>query len=123
MSSIAVTVKDAAGKGLDERSIDTRYLDDRVRHRLIKEALDAGRLVTALGAAPVVLAEAGVLKGVRATCYPFGQPPGVYRRRLERAGAILADVPAETTGLFVTGRGPNDINAFADAVVKQLNAP
>jgi large subunit ribosomal protein L4 len=39
MSSIAVTVKDAAGKGLDERSIDTRYLDDRVRHRLIKEAL------------------------------------------------------------------------------------
>ncbi len=39
MSSIAVTVKNAAGKGLDERSIDTRHLDDRVRYRLIKVAL------------------------------------------------------------------------------------
>ncbi len=39
MSSIAVTVKNAAGKGLDELSIDTRHLDDRVRYRLIKEAL------------------------------------------------------------------------------------
>ena len=39
MSSISVTVKNAAGKGLDERSIDTRHLDDRVRYRLIKEAL------------------------------------------------------------------------------------
>ena len=39
MSSIAVTVKNAAGKGLEERSIDTRHLDDRVRYRLIKEAL------------------------------------------------------------------------------------
>ncbi len=39
MSSIPVTVKNASGKGLDERSIDTRHLDDRVRHRLIKEAV------------------------------------------------------------------------------------
>ena len=39
MSSISVTVKNTAGKGLDERSIDTRHLDDRVRYRLIKEAL------------------------------------------------------------------------------------
>ncbi len=39
MSSISVAVKNTAGKGLDERSIDTRHLDDRVRYRLIKEAL------------------------------------------------------------------------------------
>lgn len=39
MSSILVTVKNTAGQGLDERSIDTRHLDDQVRYRLIKEAL------------------------------------------------------------------------------------
>jgi len=91
--------------------------------RLIHEALAAERLVTALGAGPVVLAEAGVLTKVRATCYPFGQPPGVYVQRLERAGAVVVDVPAETAGLIVTGRGPGDIHAFADAVLKQLNVP
>jgi serine/threonine-protein kinase len=109
------------GTGVEEFVGNGQYAAQA--RRLIDEALAAERLVTALGTGPVVLAEAGVLKGVRATCYPFGQPPGIYRRRLERAGAIVVDVPAETAGLFVTGRGPSDMNAFAEAVLKRLNVP
>lgn len=39
MSHITVTVRNARGEGLDEKSIDAGYLDDQVRYRLIKEAL------------------------------------------------------------------------------------
>ncbi len=38
-ASISVTVKNAAGAGVGERSISTANLDDRVRYRLLKEAV------------------------------------------------------------------------------------
>ncbi len=91
--------------------------------RLIKEAIGAKRLVTALGMGPRILAEAGELKDVRATCYQHDQPPGFHVKSLERAGAIFVDAPVVRDGLFITGRNPSDTFKFTQELRKQLGVP
>jgi putative intracellular protease/amidase len=88
--------------------------------RLIQEALAAKRLVAALGMGPRVLATAGVLEGVRATCYQYGQPPKFHVKTLQKLGAIYVDEPAVADGLIITGRNPSDCMAFVRELAKQL---
>ena len=88
--------------------------------RLIDEALAEGKLVTSIGMGGVVLAEAGVLQGRQATCYPFGEPPGIYVRRLEAAGAVWRDEPVVEDGPFITQQTPRDVNLFARALLRRL---
>jgi putative intracellular protease/amidase len=93
--------------------------------RLIEEARGARLILAAIGTGPVVLAEAGVLRG-EATCYPYDPPknavPGRYIRRLEAAGATWVDQPVVASERVVTGRGPGDAVEFARALVEQLTA-
>jgi protease I len=91
--------------------------------RLIQEALAAKRLVAALGRGPRVLADAGALKGARATCFQHSQPPGLLVATLQKAGAVFVDAPAVTDGLFVTGRNPDDTLTFIKELRQQLGVP
>ncbi len=68
--------------------------------------------IAAICAAPMVLGKLGILKGLKATCYPgFEQ----YLEGAECTGALV-----EKDGNIITGRGPGAAFAFAFAVVELL---
>lgn len=106
------------GKGADEFATGGAHAGQA--RRIIKEALAAGKLLAANGTAPVILAEAGYLKGKKATCFSYGQPPGIYVRRLQAADAIWVDQPYIEVDGILTGQAPQHNVAFAAALLKRL---
>lgn len=59
---------------------------------------EEGKMLAAICAAPLVYGNLGLLKGVRATCYPGVEP--------QLKGAITTGSLVEKDGLFITGKGP-----------------
>ncbi|WP_324778900.1 DJ-1 family glyoxalase III [Thiobacillus sedimenti] len=86
--------------------------DDPRIIRLLQEMAAAGRYTAAICAAPMVLAEAGVLDGRQATSYP-GFLDGLPGVRV-RAEAVVQD------GSVLTSRGPGTAMDFALALVEVL---
>ncbi|WCJ32250.1 Class I glutamine amidotransferase-like superfamily protein [Euphorbia peplus] len=79
-----------------------------------KQAADA-RLYAAVCAAPAVaLGSWGVLKGLKATCYPS------FMEQLQSSGAITVESRVQQDGIAVTSRGPGTTMEFAVALVDQL---
>jgi 4-methyl-5(b-hydroxyethyl)-thiazole monophosphate biosynthesis len=64
----------------------------------VREINDAGGIVAAICAAPLVLATAGVVSGRRVTCYPG------FEERVR--GAECTGARVERDGNLVTGQGP-----------------
>ncbi|MFM2397756.1 MAG: hypothetical protein RLZZ144_1006 [Pseudomonadota bacterium] len=92
----------------------TKHLraDQRVIHLLQKMAAE-NRYVTAICAAPSVLAAAGLLNGKRATCFPtcLDEFPEVN----VQTDAIIED------GKIITSRGPGTAMDFALLLVERLS--
>lgn len=91
------------------------------RLRLREEAVDVARTflesgtkVAAIGHGAQLLISAGALDGRRVTC-----APGI-RDDVRAAGAVYSDAAAITDGILLTGRGPDDLPAFARAMMKLL---
>ena len=91
------------------------------RLRLREEAVDVartfvedGRKVAAIGHGLQLLISAGVLDGRRVTC-----APGI-RDDVRAAGAVYTDEAAVADGLLLTGRGPDDLPAFAQALMAHM---
>jgi len=83
--------------------------------RLVREMDAAGKALAAVCAAPSVLAEAGVLKGRRATVHPS-------------AASFLTDAQLDDSrvvrdGRIVTGKAAGAAMEFAFALVEQLLGP
>jgi len=80
--------------------------------RLLKDMAAAGKYTAAICAAPMVLAEAGVLEGRQATSYPsfLDALPGVT----VSAAAVVQD------GKVLTSRGPGTAMDFALALIETL---
>ena len=74
----------------------------------------AGKPLAAICHGPWLLVEAGAAKGREVTSWPS------VRTDLENAGARWKDAEVVTDGHLITSRKPDDIPAFADAVVKAL---
>lgn len=81
--------------------------------KLVQEFAAAGKLVSAICAAPIALEAAGILKEHRVTCYPS------VKEELTSA-AEVADEPAVVDGTLVTGRGPGAALAFGYALAAAL---
>lgn len=88
------------------------------RLRLREEAVDVartfvddGKQVAAIGHGAQLLISAGALDGRRVTC-----APGI-RDDVRGAGAVYSDEATITDGLLLTGRGPDDLPAFAVALM------
>lgn len=94
------------------------------RLRLREEAVDVARTfiedgmkVAAIGHGAQLLISAGALDGRRVTC-----APGI-RDDVRAAGAVYTDEATVTDGILLTGRGPDDLPAFAQALLKLLGSP
>jgi protease I len=89
--------------------------------RLREEAVDVARTfiedgmkVAAIGHGAQLLISAGALDGRRVTC-----SPGI-RDDVRAAGAVYRDEATVTDGILLTGRGPDDLPAFARALLALL---
>ena len=87
---------------------------------MIAEALAANKYVTALDTAPVVLADAGVLGGIRATCNPWGTPEQAHIHKLQNAGAEWVNEPVVVSGSIITARDVTSGVEFGRVLARQL---
>ncbi|HUS73640.1 MAG TPA: DJ-1/PfpI family protein [Sedimentisphaerales bacterium] len=90
------------------------YFHSRAAWNIAREAVAKRKVLGAICIAPAVLANAGVLTGVRATSFPS------ERERLQRAGALYTGVPVERDGLIITGSGPMAAIQFGRAIADAL---
>jgi protein deglycase len=107
----------AANVGAEERIL-----------RFIVKCFDAGKIVSAICAAPaVVLAKTGILAGHKYTCYPgmeeglsdyCGNP--VNMMKCMKGSTLVRNVPFITDRTIVTGRGPGCAEQFAMELVRIL---
>ena len=83
---------------------------------LLKQLHAAGKHVAAICAAPMVLAEAGLLEGRPATAYPG------FREKLAGAN-VVSDLRVVKAGKIVTSQGPGTAFEFALTLVRRLRGP
>ncbi len=91
----------------------THLKDDPRIIQLLKKMAAAGKYTAAICAAPMVLAEAGLLEGKQATSYPgfLDALPGV----------TLSTATVVQDGTVLTSRGPGTAMDFALALVEVLS--
>jgi protease I len=92
----------------------TEYFEDSVAHKIAQDAASQGKLVCAICIAPAILANAGVLKDKKATCY--NSESGT----LERNGAKYTGSAVERDGKIITAEGPNAAKDFAKTILAAL---
>ena len=112
VSEIAVDEYDAiifvGGAGAME------YFHSRAAWTIAREAVARRKVLGAICIAPAILANAGLLNGVRVTSFPS------ERERLQRAGALYTGAPVERHGLIITGNGPMSAIQFGRAIADAL---
>ncbi len=92
---------------------DNLNADSRI-HLILQEFSAKHKLIGALCAAPIVLAEAGVLNGKKATSYP------AYCDRLN--GGIYENSSVVSDGTIITSQGIGTAIEFALALVARLTS-
>ncbi|MHB1452976.1 MAG: DJ-1/PfpI family protein [Saccharofermentanales bacterium] len=92
----------------------SEYFDDSYVHSLAVNFQNAGKIVSAICIAPVILANAGILKGKRATVFPSGAGDLIKNGASYTGDAVTQD------GRIVTGNGPASSALFARQVSKAL---
>ena len=93
---------------------DTLRMDDDAVS-LVQAFDDAGKPIAAICHAPWLLIEADVVDGRTMTSWPS------VRTDLENAGADVVDREVVVDENFITSRKPDDIPAFADALIEMLS--
>lgn len=91
------------------------YFNDPQAHALATNAFNAGEIVAAICIAPSTLANAGLLKGKRATSFSS------EKKNLVHKGAIYTGAAVERDGKIITGRGPEAAEAFGNEVASALS--
>jgi protease I len=91
------------------------YFNDRRALSIVGEAFKKGKKVCAICIAPVILANAGVLKGKRATVWD-----GEYIEKIESKGATYTGKPVEVDGNVITANGPAAAREFGRTIAKAI---
>jgi protease I len=91
------------------------YFNNKQAISIARESFDKGKKTCAICIAPVILANAGVLKGKRATVWD-----GEYIRKIESEGATYTENPVEVDGNIITANGPAAAREFGRTIAKEL---
>lgn len=92
----------------------TEYWENPQAHALAKSACGSGKVTGAICLAPMTLANAGLLKGKRATIWK--DAAGDFKTK----GVVYTGKPVEQDGKLITGSGPDAAEAFGRALVQAL---
>jgi len=87
--------------------------DNPICHQIARETIKQGKILAAICAAPGILANAGVLKGKKATMF---EDTGI----LKQNGATYTGKEVEIDGQIITATGPDTARAWAEAIIKAL---
>lgn len=90
-----------------------RQLDNENGYRIARESEG---VLAAICISPIILAKAGVLKGVSATVWSSTMEKNPLRI-LKEHGALYIDKPVVVDGLIVTANGPDAVEEFASTVL------
>lgn len=91
------------------------YWESKSAHHIAQEAVAQNKVLAAICIAPVTLANAGVLKGKKATV--FSTDAG----KLKGKGVNYTGANVEIDGNIVTANGPQAAEKFAQSIVRLLN--
>ena len=92
----------------------TEYWENPDAHALARAAFSAGKPTTAICLAPMTLANAGLLKGKKATIWK--DVVGDFKTK----GVVYTGKPVERDGNLITGSGPDAAEEFGKALVEAL---
>lgn len=90
------------------------YWNNPLAHKIVKDAVSAGKVVAAICIAPVTLANAGVLNGKKATSWPS------EGAALKSKGANYTKRSVEVDGKIVTADGPQSAREFGSNILEAL---
>jgi len=90
------------------------FVGNRAALNLVRQAFSQRKVLAGIGTGPTILANAGVLRGVRATAFLS------ERTTLMQGGANYTGNPVEKDGSIVTATGPLAVNVFVRAVLDAL---
>ena len=91
------------------------YFDNPVAQNIAKQALNQGKILAAICMAPRILANAGVLKGKKVTCFPS------VKEDIKEKGAIVTGEMVERDGNIITANGPGAATKFGETIVSALS--
>lgn len=91
-----------------------QYLSDYTAHKIAKQTLGSGKILAAIHQAPRILAQAGLLRGKKATCATSAQS------YLTEKGAVFTGKDVQWDGNLVTATGPNTVKQLGKEIVSTL---
>jgi protease I len=93
----------------------SEYFDSPVAHKLARSFYDHGKLTSAICIAPATLANAGLLKGKKATSFPSSESA------LRSNGAVIMKDDVVADGKIVTAVGPQAARKFGEKLVEVMS--
>lgn len=94
----------------------TEYWTSKEAHALAKESFDQKKPTAAICLAPMTLANAGLLKGKRATIWADAVSD------FKTKGVLYTGKAVEKDGQIITGSGPDAAEEFGKALLKALQS-
>lgn len=115
-----LVAKDLSMKDFSAILVPGGYAPDKLRQsedvlRLIREAFDQKKVIGSICHAAWVLISAGIVKGIRMTCYK-----GI-KDDLKNAGAIYVNEPVVSHRKIVSSRVPEDVIYYCREIIKELS--
>lgn len=90
------------------------YFANQTAIGIARDAAAKGKVLAAISIAPTILANAGVLRNLRATAFI------TQRDTIQKAGAQYTGAPVERDGLIITASGPLAVIPFAQTIAATL---
>ena len=90
------------------------YWNNQMLHKIALKFHQKKKITAAICSAPVILAYAGILQNVEATCYPDDKP------ELLKNGAVYKDVNVVVRKNIITGKDAASSEEFAEAILTKL---
>jgi protease I len=115
----ARSIREAAARDFDALVIPGGHSPDQLRMDSLmvdftRQMFEAGKPVAAICHAGSLLIEAEIVEDRTVTSWPS------IRTDLVNAGARWVDEPVVEDGSLITARRPDDLEAFSDAILRQL---
>jgi len=95
-------------------------LDNEDSYKLARDTLKSGKTLAAICISPVILAKAGVLKGIKATVWR-SETDRKGIEILKKSGAIFQEMPVVVAGNIVTADGPRSASLFGKALLSKIS--